>query len=771
METAKKERKVSGLFRTCSWKKNLLNFTAGFLLCLLLIFVSALLENVRGLSQFNPAAAIVPLIGFSLGIWGAFGFMLCYAGYLLRIILQWGAGEFLLPILYCLNDGLSVFLYCILPFILWYCFPLKGEKRTPYPRMDTAAHVVKFYLIMLVTVAVYVLISMFGYEPNFTRENFLLSIFMFLQYLDVVLIAGIPLIILISLIRHRTLTINERMVLAFLIIGVVASMIGAFLLYQNTKYLDPRLFDDFDSLMTTAGEWTGDEIAAFRRYNDFWDWYFSILALMLNALLIVEMLFMRRIEKKVTRPILHLADVLEQYTQFEEGSPDPQSVAEQCRPYRYGYGEVSNLTRTCVNMVGEIDSYTENLRLVTAEKERIGTELDVASKIQRDMLPGIFPPFPDRPELELFASMTPAREVGGDFYDFYFIDRDHLALTIADVSGKGVPASLFMVISKTLLQTHAQTGCSPKEILTYVNHQLCQNNQSFMFCTVWLGILDVTNGKLTAANAGHEYPAIRRKDGQYELIRGRHDPPLGLRDGLRYREYELVLSPGDCLFQYTDGVTEATDSSEELFGEDRLIPALNKKPDSAPEEVISRIYEAVQDFVKEAPQFDDITMLCLRYLGSEDAKGQDSCRVRLKISADVGRLDEVTAFVGQNLEKIACPEDESFLLSLAAEELFVNIASYAYDGREGETEITFSFDDQERMVSLTFADSGIPFDPTGQPAPDITQRPGERPVGGLGIHIVKQRMDEVTYEYAAGKNLLTIRKRIESEQAEVEQAE
>ena len=479
---------------------------------------------------------------------------------------------------------------------------------------------------------------------------------------------------------------------------------------------------------------------------------------MLNVLLIIEILFMRSIEKKVTKPILHLADVLEDYTDNEDEELNTEKVIEDCRPYRYGYGEVSSLTRTCIDMVKDIETRTENLRSVTAEKERIGTELDVASNIQRDMLPRIFPPFPERSEIDLYASMTPAREVGGDFYDFYLIDHDHLALTIADVSGKGVPASLFMVISKTLLQNHAQMGGTPMEILSYVNHQLCQNNDSYMFCTVWLGILDLTNGHLIAANAGHEYPAIKRRDGSFELLKDKHDPPLGLRDGLPYHEYELDLEPGDILFQYTDGVTEATDAAEELFGEERLTAALNECEDTNVKDTVERIYGSINAFVKDAPQFDDITMLCIRYFGS--SQEEDSMANTITVPAKVESLDQVNAFVEERLESVGTDMGRQMEIMLAVEEIFVNIAKYAYRGTEGEATIIFSFDEETKMAQLEFHDKGIPYDPTSRKAPDITLEPNKRPIGGLGIHIVRQTMDEVKYNFLGGENILTIRKNV-----------
>ena len=273
--------------------------------------------------------------------------------------------------------------------------------------------------------------------------------------------------------------------------------------------------------------------------------------------------------------------------------------------------EVQMLSESVLKMEEDINAYIENLTSVTAEKERIGAELDVAARIQANMLPGIFPPFPDRKEIDIYATMTPAREVGGDFYDFFLVDDDHLALVMADVSGKGVPAALFMVIAKTLLKNRAQMGVSPKEVLESVNNQLCENNESEMFVTVWLGIYQLSTGKLVAANAGHEYPAIRRREGGFELFKDRHGFVLAGMENSRYREYELTLLPGEAIFVYTDGVAEATDSENNLFGTDRMLQALNRHPGTSAQETLMQVKEEIDRFVGEVPQFDDITMLCL----------------------------------------------------------------------------------------------------------------------------------------------------------------
>ena len=249
------------------------------------------------------------------------------------------------------------------------------------------------------------------------------------------------------------------------------------------------------------------------------------------------------------------------------------------------------------------------------EQERIVKELSTARQIQKSVLPHIFPPFPDRAEIDLFATMDPAKDVGGDFYDFYFIDEDHLCLVIADVSGKGIPAALFMMLSKRILEDLARQERTPSTILEKANDLLCDNNQAEMFVTVWLGILEISTGKLTAANAGHEFPAICEKGGSFELYKDKHGFVVGGMEGVHYKGYDLQLNPGDKLFVYTDGVPEATDGSGEMFGTDRMIETLSSCTDNTPKEILQGVRNAVDSFVGDAEQFDDLTMMCLEYKG------------------------------------------------------------------------------------------------------------------------------------------------------------
>ncbi len=246
---------------------------------------------------------------------------------------------------------------------------------------------------------------------------------------------------------------------------------------------------------------------------------------------------------------------------------------------------------------------------------RIGAELNMATDIQASQLPRLFPAFPNISEIDVFATMTPAKEVGGDFYDFFLVDDDHIGLVMADVSGKGIPAALFMMISRVLIKSRLQNGESPGKALESVNDHLCENNDTGLFVTVWTAVLDIRTGKGVASNAGHEHPAIRRAGGKYELVTYKHSPAVAAIEGIGFKEHEFALAPGDSLFVYTDGVAEATNAKNELFGTDRMLEVLNRKPDAAPEQVLSGVMDGINEFVAGAEQFDDITMLCLRYNG------------------------------------------------------------------------------------------------------------------------------------------------------------
>lgn len=270
---------------------------------------------------------------------------------------------------------------------------------------------------------------------------------------------------------------------------------------------------------------------------------------------------------------------------------------------------------TAVKLVGYCQDVMQKQKELTESSARIGAELDMASNIQNSMLPNLFPAYPERKEFEIYASMKPAKEVGGDFYDFFLIDDDHLCMVIADVSGKGVPAALFMMASKIILANNAKSGKSPAQILEDTNNTICSNNENNMFVTVWLGILEISTGKVIAANAGHEYPAIMSPDGTFSLFKDKHGFVVGGMEGVKYKEYEVQLEPGSKIFVYTDGVPEATNHGEEMFGVERMVRALNINSNDTAKDLLGDMRHAVDGFVENAPQFDDLTMLCLEYKG------------------------------------------------------------------------------------------------------------------------------------------------------------
>lgn len=275
--------------------------------------------------------------------------------------------------------------------------------------------------------------------------------------------------------------------------------------------------------------------------------------------------------------------------------------------------ETQTLAESFASMTQRMNAYIDDIRSITAEKERIGTELSLAKRIQEAMLPSDFPPFPDRNEFDIYASMDPAKEVGGDFYDFFLIDDDHLCMVMADVSGKGIGAALFMTICKITLKNFAVQGLSPAEVLRKTNDMICANNPADMFVTVWIGVLELSTGRLTASNAGHEYPAVQYPGKPYEIVKDEHGFVVGGLEGETYRDYELQLDPGSKLFLYTDGVPEAkaAGQSANWFGMDRMLNALNEDADADPRHTLQNVRRAVDGFVQDAEQFDDLTMLCL----------------------------------------------------------------------------------------------------------------------------------------------------------------
>lgn len=456
------------------------------------------------------------------------------------------------------------------------------------------------------------------------------------------------------------------------------------------------------------------------------------------------------LKKRIIIPISKVKNAAQKFVVSSHGQSDPEKIYLE-NPQIHSEDEMQDLSEAFVTMATDLKKYMINLLSETKEKERISTELSLATEIQANMLPCIFPAFPERKEFDIYAMMYPAKEVGGDFYDFFLIDEDHLALVIADVSGKGVPAALFMVIAKTLIKNQALIGDSPAQILKNVNEQLCEGNEAELFVTVWLGIIQISTGKGVAANAGHEHPVIRRKDGKFELVIYRHSPAVAVMEGINFREHEFELHPGDTLFVYTDGVPEATNKENQLFGNERMLEALNRDPDAKPEDLLKNVKKEVDLFTKNVSQFDDVTMLGIKYYGEITMR-------EWRIDAKVENLNNVLELLNAELEKVECPVKIQTQLEIAVEEIFVNIASYAYNSEIGQVSIRMEIQNNDRII-ITFMDEGIPYNPLEKEDPDITLSAEERKIGGLGIYMVKKSMDCVSYKYEEGKNILSFEKK------------
>ena len=349
-----------------------------------------------------------------------------------------------------------------------------------------------------------------------------------------------------------------------------------------------------------------DEVTEYQRFQ-----ITSLLSLV-GLTILINAFMMYVLRRMITGPISLLAGATQAFVPETDGTYSAERIT---RVRIHSRDELGNLSRDIQNMQEQIVENTENLARMTAERERTNAELDLARSIQASVLPSVFPPFPERSEFVLYASMEPAKAVGGDFYDFFMIDEDHLCLLIADVSDKGVPAALFMMSAKILLNYRARMGGWPAEILRAINAQISRENPEKMFVTVWIGILDVNTGVLTCSNAGHEYPAVRGQDGVFRIFRDKHGIMVAAMANTKYSDYELLLKPGDAIFVYTDGVPDAQNASGEVYGMVRLEKALNRTTGQSPEGVLRAVRSDIDTFVNGANQFDDLTMLCLEYRG------------------------------------------------------------------------------------------------------------------------------------------------------------
>lgn len=684
------------------------------------------------ITQMRPAAALTPVLGMVFGLPAALG---CAGG---NLICDLFSGY---ELTYAALNSLLQILYAMAAYFLWK--RLNREQGDSRFRLDSVTKILKFCLLLVINAALTVVctgILNHGYAVAqlISMDN----LYLFINSFDAGLLFGAPLLILGHLLQNHLenlksgkneralrFSMNERMILNTLITGLgICTLVGA-AVYLTDKY--------------GAAEGVG-----------LWGRIYLFETLALNVYFALSMGLMRFTERKISKPIEKLAHIAGSYYAGHSTDEQRRQMIADCQAYAGDSTEVGELARSYISMVQDLGGYVTNLRTVMAEKERINAELDLASSIQAHMLPSIFPPFPEHEEFDLYAIMDPAKEVGGDFYDFYMIGEDKLAVIVADVSGKGVPAALFMVITKTLLKNYTQAGTEPSWVFETVNRLLCDGNDVGLFVTAWMGVLELSSGKVTYVNAGHNPPLIKRADGHFEYLRERTGFVLAGMEGTRYRQNTLTLSPGDRLFLYTDGVTEAADSKQALYGEQRLRQFMNAHENDSTVSVLRKLRADIDAYAGSAPQFDDITMLLL------DFKGKRPPMTRRSFEATKDSVSDVIAFVESELEKAACPAKTQTALCVAMEELFVNIAHYAYPNGSGSAEIAIGIDKDSHIATFVVSDNGVPFDPTQRQDPDITESAEARQIGGLGIYIVKKTMDTVSYDRVQDKNRLTMTKKL-----------
>ncbi len=706
-------------------------FAMNMLLFILLTAPFKIWAAASEITQMRPTAALTPVLGMIFGWPAAFG---CAAG---NFICDLSAGY---EALYAALNSLLQILYAMCAYFFWK--KINRERGGREFRLNSVSRILKFCLLLGLNALLTVLFtSILNHAYNIADIVSIDNLYLFINSFDAGLLFGTPLLILGSFLQIRldnlqsggateavSFSMNERMILNTLVTGICICVLVGTIVYLSDRYGAGNI-----SILGKV-------------------YIFETLAM--NIYFALSVGFMRFTERRISRPIEDLAKIAGSYYSGQSTDKQRSKMLSDCEAYAEDSTEVGELARSYMSMIRDLGSYVDNLQNIMAEKERINAELKLASDIQAHMLPCIFPPFPEHGEFELYAVMHPAKEVGGDFYDFFMIGKDKLALVVADVSGKGVPAALFMVITKTLIKNHGQMGAAPSEVFTTVNKLLCDGNDAGLFVTAWMGVLDINSGELIYVNAGHNPPLLKRADGRFEYLRKRGGFVLAGMDDTKYRQETLTVKPGDRLFLYTDGVTETADTEHRLYGEERLKEFLNVHSADGTEELLGEVLGELQTYAGGGPQFDDITMLLMDFKGAQTA-------AKRSFEAKVENTEPVLDFVEGELERAGCSPKLQMPLCMAIEELFTNIAHYAYPDGNGSATICVAIDDDTDTATFTVSDTGIAFDPLAKAEPDITLSAEEREVGGLGIFIVKKTMDTLTYTRENGENRLTMTKHLE----------
>jgi len=479
------------------------------------------------------------------------------------------------------------------------------------------------------------------------------------------------------------------------------------------------------------------------------------------GLIAVIILFAFYFSKTLTRPLKFLTKHTKQLANhdFREGIPKEFSQAFEKLLSRHD--EVGDLGNAFWSMQKQLDSSIQTLKATTSAKERMESELNIGKEIQQSMLPLIFPTFPQNPAFDLFAILQPAREVGGDFYDFFFIDEDRFCFCIGDVSDKGVPSALFMAVTKTLIKSKSANDSSTASIITHVNDEMSLDNKSSMFVTLFLCILNTHTGELWFTNAGHNPPLIKRKNGNFEALKNIHGPVVGVLQGISYKEEKTMLKHGDQFLLYTDGVTEARSQDNSLFSEKRLEDLFKASKSNSVKSLTKEIIDDVEDFAVGCPQADDITILAMEY--HDSARNLETLYLELTVKNQLVEIDRVNEEFNAFAQHCELPDSVRRKVNLVFDEMLNNIISYAFqDDMEHHIEIRVEFNIDK--LGITISDDGIPFNILKIDSPETNLPLEDREIGGLGIHLVRNVMDDYSYRREKEKNISTLIKHLNSKE-------
>ncbi|MDR3063498.1 MAG: SpoIIE family protein phosphatase [Methanobrevibacter sp.] len=623
-----------------------------FILCSLIFIAVAIpfryFFPIFQISEIRPASALPPVFGMIYGFWGALG--VAFGNLISDII----AGY---PLSILIIGFIAQFLFGYIAYKLWYSFSFDGKFT--FPRLNSVYNLLKFIVVIIITSAImtWLICFIMGYLriSNFSSMNSLILLFnnfSFSMILGALIISiasvfGVKMYKPIKATKHEKIHISTKIFNVSLIISIIVGLFYTlhsfcygqtyhilsvgFIFYllvifyafkpieteimnKKTKVSLTELFIlVFISLGTVVAILNGVEDFYSIQYNanlvGFWFKIYNDMAINISIFYIFSIGALWYIEKNITNPIESMSGAAEEYIKSKNKIMDSSSIISQINNFVDNNNESGNLARSFIRMVEYIKEYMKNLEKVTSERERINTELNIATKIQEAVLPK---EFPKTDNFEIYALSKPAKEVGGDFYDFFLIDDDHLAIVIGDVSGKGIPAALFMMVSKSLLKNEAKFGMKPNHIFNIVNNQLAVDNDENMFLTAWMGILELSTGKLEFTNAGHNPPLIKNNSQKYEFLKSRANFVLGPMENINYDNNELQLTKGDKILLYTDGISESINKDKEFFGEEKIANILNNSNLDIKESLI-KIKNDVDNFAEGLEQFDDITMLILKY--------------------------------------------------------------------------------------------------------------------------------------------------------------